>query len=924
LGLIAMPYDLFISYARRDNTEGRVSQLVDQIGADYLAFAGRPLNPFFDVQAIEGMQDWRHRILQGLRESRLLLLCLSPAYIASEYCVWEFTEYLKHEIAQFGAGEGIAPIYFVEVPGWGDKDFDARCAAWLTELRRRQAFDLRPWYETGQSALRDAAICARLKSLNEKLTERIRRVERAESSLGNTDAHNPHFIGRVDELRRLREKVALGTVGTLTVIHGLGGIGKTSLAMEYAQAFSHEYGGGRWQVRCEGKADLRVVLAELASPLGVEFTEDEKRDPQRQFERVLTQLRRYAQAETPPRCLLILDNVDRPELLATQQRQHLPSADWLHVIATTRLGPGVLVDQPAEAFLSVDQLPADDALSLIQTYLPAERFADEQEVSAAKEIVQQLDGFTLAIEATAVFLAEFPDVSCRAFLARLEAEGLSGVEQAVAQSTRTVRHGEKRLSTTLSATWERLSEAETLAVAAAALLPADHIALPWLRELLAARCPEFATDPGPGYPSAWHNLLRRLSGLRLLQPTGAKDSTAEVLVAKMHRLVQQTVQTQAEALCRDLEPALVTLALRRAKSYSSPIQWGFLNSVWELTSLTALAQHWLPRADGAGVEIAAEMARPLLGRNATSEADALLRPVLARSREVFGERHPVTATCLVQTAHLLRELKQVEAAIPLATQGLAIDLELFGSVHERVGRDYNELALEHHAADQLDLAEEHYRRALAAIPETPSVPSDPGLLRVIVQHNLADLHQAQGDFDRATAEFRDVLAALEMQLGVDHPYLATAWNNLAVNFHNSRQHDDEAEAAYRRAIALFQQCLGAQHVRVANTWHHLAILFLSADRAAAALEPLHQALAILDREPPARRALSAARRQQVRADLLAAMIGAGYSPQRILSEPGFSDADLPEIRRLRWRRVTKQWWWKPLRPFVWLAMGDRV
>src|SRR5262249_45993931 len=128
-----MPYDLFISYSRRDNGQGdgRITQFVERIGRDFAAFVGRPLRPFFDRSAIAGMEDWRHKILQGLRESRLLLACLTPSYLTSEYCEWEFVEYLKGEVAQGYVGEGVAPIYFVPVPDWDEKDFDRTCAAWV-------------------------------------------------------------------------------------------------------------------------------------------------------------------------------------------------------------------------------------------------------------------------------------------------------------------------------------------------------------------------------------------------------------------------------------------------------------------------------------------------------------------------------------------------------------------------------------------------------------------------------------------------------------------------------------------------------------------------------------------------------------------------------------------------------------------------
>jgi hypothetical protein len=87
-----MPYDLFISYSRRDNDQIRINQFVERIGRDFESIVSRPLRPFFDLTEIQGMDDWRHRILQGLRESRLLLAFVSPHYLQSEYCEWEFNE----------------------------------------------------------------------------------------------------------------------------------------------------------------------------------------------------------------------------------------------------------------------------------------------------------------------------------------------------------------------------------------------------------------------------------------------------------------------------------------------------------------------------------------------------------------------------------------------------------------------------------------------------------------------------------------------------------------------------------------------------------------------------------------------------------------------------------------------------------------
>ena len=47
-----MPYDLFISYSRRDNASGRITELKNRNEADYRAFAKEDLRCFFDLEDI--------------------------------------------------------------------------------------------------------------------------------------------------------------------------------------------------------------------------------------------------------------------------------------------------------------------------------------------------------------------------------------------------------------------------------------------------------------------------------------------------------------------------------------------------------------------------------------------------------------------------------------------------------------------------------------------------------------------------------------------------------------------------------------------------------------------------------------------------------------------------------------------------------
>jgi len=131
-----MPFDLFISYAHLDNERGQVRELRDAIDEDFESFAGRALKIFFDEDDIPSMAAWEQRIAQGLRESRLFLAVLSPNYFASTYCRREWEEYVRYEAMRQCLGEGVAPVYFVELPGLETDALDGRIAAWVNEIRK--------------------------------------------------------------------------------------------------------------------------------------------------------------------------------------------------------------------------------------------------------------------------------------------------------------------------------------------------------------------------------------------------------------------------------------------------------------------------------------------------------------------------------------------------------------------------------------------------------------------------------------------------------------------------------------------------------------------------------------------------------------------------------------------------------------------
>jgi tetratricopeptide (TPR) repeat protein len=533
----AEKYDVFISYAHQDNHgphQGWVKQLVLAIRELHARFTPRPLEVFLDLEEIRTADDWEHRILRGLRLARLMVAVLSPAYFNSDYCRREWEIYCDHEAERAMRGQGIAPIYIVKAP-----DFDSAAQGaldrWRTDLKRRQYLDLQDLWQEGIQALQREDVRQRLEHLDQILTDRLNQVESFLSSPTKVPQHNRNFVGREEELRRLREVLAYGRVGAITAVHGLAGMGKSALAFEYAHAYGSEYPGGRFLISAAGARELPQLMIAIADQKGVSLTDQERQNPALAVARVRSA---FEQGQC---ALVILDNVDDANLMAPQQRaQFLPSSNSVHFLVTTRLSPDHLAGLEC---LPLNPLPEEDGRRLLEKHRP---FKDDEEWKAAVRIVRRLGGYTLALEVVAVFLWKNPDISYGDYLARLEQEGLGAVEGAGSDPlVQLSRHPEKLIGPLLEPTLVSLTPEERCVVEYAALLSPDRIPLPWLRELTGIAFPDLLRKPRPGYPDLWERMKRRLFGLRLL------DSGDNANLVRMHRVVQEVIRARMPAEERD-------------------------------------------------------------------------------------------------------------------------------------------------------------------------------------------------------------------------------------------------------------------------------------------------------------------------------------------------------------------------------------
>lgn len=217
-----------------------------------------------------------------------------------------------------------------------------------------------------------------------------------------------NFVGREDELQ------ALDKATGVTVVHGVGGVGKTALALHWAREVREDYPDGDLYVNLRGfdpevqPVDPAAAAEMVLVGLGVD---DIPAGGDARFALLRTTL-------VDRRLLLLLDNAAS----ARQVLPLLPGAAGVRVLITSRNQLRALVSQHDATAIGLRQLDFGAARSLLAVVLGEHRLDAEPE--AAQEIVERCAGLPLALRVFAERVARFPDVPLREFVTELRNERL--------------------------------------------------------------------------------------------------------------------------------------------------------------------------------------------------------------------------------------------------------------------------------------------------------------------------------------------------------------------------------------------------------------------------------------------------------------------------------------------------------------------
>jgi tetratricopeptide (TPR) repeat protein len=593
------------------------------------------------------------------------------------------------------------------------------------------------------------------------------------------------FTGRADELDRLdailmRDKPAAVTQASVgrAAVQGMGGVGKTSLAVEYAHRYRNLYAGVCW-CPAETRVGLLSALAALSVTLGA--ATGEVADVEKAAKAALRRL-----AEQRATWLLVYDNVTAPDHIADL----LPSAG-ARVLITSRFSDwSELADEVA-----LDVLPLEEAVALLQSR------TGRNDTTGAKALGEALGRLPLALDHAAAFCKrtqmQFDDYAKKASSLIDAAPRGVGYPRSVA------------------ATFDlAIAEAVAQCQAAEALMA-------YLAQCAPERIPMTLIEGAVEDEVERMNALASLAEVSLLKHDPFEDATPAVTV---HRVVQTVARARAEenGSARDAVKRLIARLVTTypEEGYGDPKSWPMCA---QLTSHLLALREAHPEV----VSAFEDWSRLLNcvgtyfhGRAAYSQAAQLYRNALAVREETLGPEHPDTAESLNNLAVLLRHQGDFAGARPLYERALAIREKALGPEHPDTAQSLGNLAGLFRSQGDLAQARPLQERSLA-IREKALGPEHPTMAKSL--NGLALLLQAQGDLVGARPLYERAFAINEKAFGSEHPDTATILNNLAMLL---KDQGDLAQARplHERALAIREEALGPEHPDTAQSLNNFAHL----------------------------------------------------------------------------------------------------
>ncbi|MFE7236385.1 FxSxx-COOH system tetratricopeptide repeat protein [Streptomyces sp. NPDC057596] len=623
----------------------------------------------------------------------------------------------------------------------------------------------------------------------------------APPGLDNLPVRPDTFVGRARELERLDATLSSGGQAVVQAVHGLGGIGKSTLAAHWAATRPHGHAPVRW-INADSAAAVQQGLADLAIAL------------QPALAKALTAealAERAAQwLATHTGWLIVLDNVNDPADIAGL----LARAPGGRFLITSRLATAWT---NATAMLRLDILDPDESLALFTRITTATQ--PGRDLDGAADLCEELGHLPLAIEQAAAYLAQNPLTTPRAYL-RLLAEHPAAMYRHGAATTPAERTIARLWNITLNRITDLQPHAADLLRTLAWYAP-DHIP---------------TTLTGPADPPTRNAALGLLTAYNMITPDPATSTLA------VHRLVQALARTpdpddphRTPTLIHQAgQQATTNLHTALPTTWDTPTTWPTWRTL--LPHIDALTDHATQDTDTATTaDILDRTGCFLNNQGLPARATRHLQRALTHRVRVQGEDHPDTLASRHNHADAYESAGDLGRAIPLYEQTLADRVRVLGEYHPSTLTSRHNLAYAYRSAGDLGRAIPLYEQTLT---ESVRVLGEYHPSTLTSRHNLAYAYQWAGDLGRAILLHEQTLADRVRVLGEYHPDTLTSRHILAYAYRSAGDLG-RAIPMYEQTLADRVRVLGEDHPDTLTSRNNLAYAYESAGDLRRAI-PLHE------------------------------------------------------------------------------------
>ncbi|KAF2128313.1 kinesin light chain 1 [Dothidotthia symphoricarpi CBS 119687] len=620
---------------------------------------------------------------------------------------------------------------------------------------------------------------------------------------------NELFVGRESQLQAIEQTLLSPNTHRRMTIYGLGGCGKSALALEFAYCAlaGHARRLVFW-VPAMSRESFELAYREIGICLRIPGISDDNADCKRLVKERLS-------LGNLGNWLMIVDNADDSKVLLEVDKNNPKSARLIDSIPHSNEGAILFTTRSRKAatdltqsnVLELNDMGKAEARQLLVQRTTRQALLNDE--AAVEMLLEKLTGLPLAIVQAAAFINQNNT---------LVSEYVSLLQHAGTKAELFSEHFEdpsryRDMDSTVAKTWhisfEQIRRQDPLAAEYLSFIACiDRIGIP--QSLLL-----------PGGSSVQQTkALGTLTGYAFIteRQQTVPGSNKERLF-DMHRLVHMALIGWLEG--RGERANWAGTAAARAEELV-PYGEHEGKEVWSAYLPHAMYVAGLVDiVDGATIS-------SLLGRigwcqeslGQYAPAEASCRKALSLRKEVLGPEHPATLASMNNLAEVLGRQGKYEEAKAINQQTLVQTEKLLGPKHPKTLISINNLALLLRKQGKYEEAEALYQETLAQ-REKVLGPEHPSTLTSM--SNLATVLYSQGKYKEAETIYQQTLAQLETVLGFEHSLTLTSMSNLALALTRQGKYK-EAETINRQTLAQSEKVLGPEHPDTLTSVYNLAFL----------------------------------------------------------------------------------------------------